>query len=329
MLLMDSVFQAGSLLRSVSSDPTAAMYVALADKLAPRRGPPPQRFVFDQRAATMATELTVGRPKPFREVLNSIILPYSGLWLEWEDRHRETLRKRFPQNPIMAELRPLPERFGFYVEAIPGGNYRQGRITWVWTQRMGTKRRLMGALNLDDMPNVSGVTTVFDLDQEWPIDLIDRYPLLLADIWADNPIQNEAFHAIWRTATYEVNEEAIEMYGKGEFIRSMMFADVVGEYIMFWACMLVLKNLVDSRNSTRTRTTSKPVLMERLNRQRLRQEKFPLLDHRVVSITEGVVPSRSRSPLDYRRKSPHIHLVSHYLGRHGKIVFPYTRGFGT
>jgi hypothetical protein len=322
MLLMDQVYQTGQQVDGGSFRPSAMplmrIYADLANRLQPKKGPPPQRFLFDQKAIVTATELTLGRPKVFREVLRHIRLPYPACWIEWEDAGRTALREKFEQPPELDEIRPLPERMGFLVEATDD-TYRRGRITWAWCRKKTIA---------DDIPNVSGITTHFDLDGDYPIDFVDKHPLELAKLWADNPVQEREFTSIWRTAYHQADEDAIAPIATNAFLRAILFADVVGEYIMTWACLMVLLDTRRSRNPNSAGVILRGVDMSRLNRNRLKNGKFPLLDHRTVHIAPALRPILTRAPLDYRRKSPRIHLVSSYLGWHGNIVFPYTCGFG-
>jgi hypothetical protein len=271
----------------------------------------------------------------FREVMRVSHIPYPALWIEWEDVARAELRQKFEQPQELKEIRPYPERFGFLIEADPETDYRSGQITYAWTQK---EDRLPGFLQsryksvFDDTPNVSAVTTYFNLDGDYPIDFVDKQPLQLAILWEDNPIQHEAFHSIWRTAHHRLNEAAVEPLTQDAFGRALLYADVVGEYIMVWACLMVLAEArmmpTPRPGKNIARVVLRSVDMSKLNKARIRSGKTALLDHRTVHINSVVEAVQMRGPLDYRRKSPRIHLVGSYLGWHGKIVFPYTRGRG-
>lgn len=348
---MDTIIHAGviAIQNGLHRHPTMATYVNLAKKLAPElpelhggkpnKSPPPARFVYDENAIRTATELTLGRPKVYRQVMAQSRAPYPCFWIEWEDIGRVKLREKFKQPEALQELRPFPQRFGFFIETGPNydtrnPSYRRGKITWAWTQKTHKLNLPPEMAFLSDMPNISGITSHFDLDADFQIELIEKYPLQLAQIWADNPIQHEAFTSIWRTVRQEADEAAIAgIIGQqrpgedklADFARAMLYADVVGEYIMTWACMMVM-SAARNRNSTGGGVELRSVDMSKLNKGRLRNGKVPLLNHRTVHIVSGSRAVQMRGPLDYSRKSPHIHLVGSYLGWHGKIVFPYTRG---
>jgi hypothetical protein len=102
-------------------------------------------------------------------------------------------------------------------------------------------------------------------------------------------------------------------------------ADVYGEFIMIWACLLLL-------------TASRPVVayttvdLGRLNKARAKRHELPLCDHTRVSMRLGDRHQRPGVPLGHARKSPRIHLVGRYLARRGDkhwICEPYWRGEGT
>lgn len=326
--------------------PTMSMYVDLAKRLAPEipelngghrcTDPPPARFVFDENSIRTATELTLGRPKVYRQVMANSRVPYPAVWFEWEDAGRAKLREKFKQSDELTAIRPIPERFGFFIESGANyddsqpRNYRRGKITWAWTQKTDFPTDLPF---LNDIPNISGITSHFDLDMDMPIDFIERYPLQLARLWKDNPVQHEEFRSIWRSVRQEVNEPAIAPMVQShrdpkmrEFARALLFADVVGEYIMSWACLMVL-SAARNRKPQSGGVEIRSVDMSRLNKNRSRKGNLSLLDHRTVHIVKPqYTPQQMRAPLDYSRKSPHIHLVSCYLSVNGNLVFPYTRG---
>ncbi len=72
----------------------------------------------------------------------------------------------------------------------------------------------------------------------------------------------------------------------------------------------------------------------KLNKARRKRGRSALLDHTTVNLNVDL-PRVSRrgtgQPLDYRRKSPRIHLVGSYLARRGarhRVIFSYVRGGG-
>jgi hypothetical protein len=314
MYLMDTIGHAAQLMRPIS-DPVVGVFADLAKRL---EGAP--RFLFDDAATRTAVELNLGRPKVLREAMAHIRIPYPKLWVEWDDAARQKLREKFDEPLSYAELRPMPGRVGFLLEADPSG--RRGHATWLWTTpQSGTT----------DIASVGAIEPFFDLDRRFALPPARVEGLLkgnLAREWLDNPVQLEALFDIWRTAEHRPSQ-----WGKhylalfDQLQEALSYADVVGEYMMIWAALLLL-------------TASRPVVdlvsidLGRLNRRRVKQGKRPLLDYTQVSLhldsPETQYNPVLRGPL-YGRKSPRVHLVSSYLARRGDkhwVVQPYWRGQG-
>lgn len=232
------------------------------------------------------------------------------------------------------KLRPIPQRFGFLIEAEPGDNnkkgLRQGKITWAWNTNM-----LKSDILPDYVPNVSAVNTYFNLDRDdYSLDYLKRFPLRITNVWRDNPVQHGAVFDIWRTCRHVMAEEgdALIRYSSDrtalslQLTEDLFFSDVIGEYIMVWACLILLT----TRQTVNYRTVDTAVL----NKARSKKGKPLLLDHQTVHINlSGNNVGRHHRPLGFTRKSPRIHMVSSYpyLRRSGEygIVLPYIRGSGT
>src|SRR4029077_13069535 len=167
-------------------NPPLRGYTELAAKLI---GCP--RYILDAKATRTVVELNLGRPKIMREAMQHCAVPYPRLWVEWDDADRQRLRDRFNEPLAYAELRPMPGRVGFLVEADPTG--RRGRVIWAWTTPGS------------EIPNVGAIEARFDLDVVHPLDQ-DRVIGLqrgnLVRLWEGNPVQIEALFDIWRTAVH-------------------------------------------------------------------------------------------------------------------------------
>lgn len=314
MLLMDMVAQTAAMI-GATDEPVLAGLVDMAHRL---EGAP--RFLFDDAATRTAVELNLGRPKVLREAMAHLRIPYTKLWVEWDDRARQKLRDKFDKPLEFAELRPNPLRIGFLLEADPAG--RRGTATWAWSSPQSA---LHGGV-----PNIGAVQPYFDLDQRFflPADRVEG--LMggnLAALWRDNPVQLEQLFDIWRTS-----EHRISPWGKDylalsdELHRQLAYADVVGEYIMIWCSLMLL-------TASRPIIDLTPVDLGRLNKQRVKKGKVPLFDHTRVTLhlTRQAHDPVLRGPLGYSRKSPRVHLVASYLARRGNkhwVVSPYWRGKG-
>lgn len=324
MYLMDTIRQlAGIVAARRVKDPVLVGYADLADRLV---GAP--RFLLDPAATRTIVELNLGRPKVTLEAMAHIRVPYSRLWVEWDDADRQRLREKFDEPLSFAELRPMPGRVGFLLETEAGG--RAGTATWAWTNG----RNHEGQQKIDGVavPNIGAVQPYFDLDRRFELSA-DRVEGLrkgnLAKLWHDNPVQLGALFDIWRTSIHAPSawgEQYFEVLGNASLPIALSYADVVGEYIMIWATMLLL-------------TASRPVVdldavdLSRLNKRRQKRGDVPLLDHTRVSMRLTPMEHRPiiRGALGFARKSPRVHLVSRYLARRGDrhwIVEPYWRGTG-
>lgn len=318
MYLMDEITSFAAALRRKRADPVVRGYIDLADRLV---GAP--RFLLDAKATRTAVELNLGRPKVTLDAMAHLHIPYSKLWVEWDDGDRQRLREKFDEVQDYAELRPMPKRVGFLLEADEGG--RRGTATWAW---MPPASEGLG------VPNIGAVQPYFDLDRrfELPEGRIGEGLLKgnLAQLWLDSPVQLNALFDIWRTCEHLPSEWGGRHYwpalGNDPLMIDLCYSDVVGEYIMIWAVMLML-------TASRPLLAMTPVDQGKINKHRVRRGEEPLLDHTRVSLRLSPKEQRPliRSELGYTRKSPRVHLVSRYLARRGDkhwVVEPYWRGSG-
>lgn len=322
MYLMDSLVQCARVLQKegLFASGIVNAYTDLAHRLwtAPR-------FLLDDAATRTFVELTLGRPKVLREAMHHLRVPYRRMWVEWPDAARQQLRDRFEDKEPMkfAELRPMPGRVGFLIEADEIG--RRGRATWAWTTPPN-----------DDIPSIGCIEARYDLDRTFPLSEERRSGLYggnLAQLWNENEVQQEAFFDIWRTGTHVpsswTRDYIASSAGVGRdpaLALSLAYADVVGEYISIWSILLLL-------TASRPIVRLDPVDRGRLNKVRKKRGATPLLDHTHVclDLSQQTVRPVIRGALGRARKSPRIHMVSSYLARRGDkhwIVSPYFRGVG-
>src|SRR5688572_8313347 len=224
MYLMDAVLKTCSLFgEAARKELTIQGYLALAGKL---QGTP--RYLLDSAACRTAVEISLGRPKIIREAMTHIHIPYSRLWVEWDDTDRQQLREKLGQAREYTEMRPMPGRVGFLLEVEEG---RRGSATWAWSTPGGT-----------DIPNIGPVRPHFDLDQIFSFEQHTAGFLKgnLARFWEDSPVQLEALFDIWRTSRHTPDAWASAFWSKmadPRLAASLSYSDVVGEYIMILAVM--------------------------------------------------------------------------------------------
>jgi hypothetical protein len=322
--LMDDITRIGALVRSSrNGDALMRGYADLADKLV---GTP--RFLLDADACRTCVELNLGRPKVILETLAHLTIPYPRIWVEWDDSDRARLREHFPWEELtLKELRPMPGRVGFLLEAE---GPRRGTATWAWTTPNGPSTKLGLDKHGLNIPNIGAVQPYFDLDQTFELGSeLDKQQLKLAMLWQDHPVQLRALFDIWRTCEHKPSrwgQHHIAALGGGDLVRALCYSDVVGEYIMLWAFLLLL-------TSSRKTIDLRPVDRAKLNKARAKKREVLLLDHTLVTmhVDPYLRQAQTRQPLGYQRKSPRVHLVSSYLARRGNrhwIVQPYMRGSG-
>jgi hypothetical protein len=316
--LSDAARQFGSLQLNATTRWMSA-YTDLVERM---QGAP--RFLLDAAATRTAVELNLGRPKILLEAMRHIRIPYRRMWIEWDDHDRYRLREKFSNDELSyAELRPLPGRVGFLLEAEPDG--RHGTAIWAWT----TPDRKEAVA----YPNIGAIQPYFDLDRRLELDPVRIEGLSkgnLGRLWQDNPVQLAALFDIWRTARHEpslAGKDYFEALGNDPLALSLSYSDVVGEYIMIWVIMLMI-------TASRKVVNYTPVNRAKLNKLRRQRKQVPLFDH--TQVTMHVTPHDQRpvvgrDALGYSRKPPRIHQVSSYLARRGDkhwIVSPYIRGSG-
>jgi hypothetical protein len=320
MYLMDHIIESAHLARKekMTNHPVMSIFPILEQKL---EGCP--RFLFDDNAIHTAVELTLGRPKVLREAMNHLRIPYTKLWVEWLESGRQKLRDTFGiVEKESLVLRPLPTRLGFLMEVDESG--RKGVVTWGWTNNF---------VEDNEPPNICPISAYFDLDGNFS-QLTQRTNFLranLAQMWKENPIQTEALLSIWETSQHQPSDWGSRFLTNtksyDDSIRVQHFyADIYGEYIMIWACMMLL-------TSSRKILDYEEVNLSKLNKARISKDQPPKLDHTRISlhINKEVYVHQKGVPLGFERKSPRIHMVSSYLGRRGNkhwIVQPYWRGKG-
>ena len=320
MYLMDTINQAAERIRAASLVPTTQMMAAYADLGTRLQGTP--RFLLDRRACQTSVELSLGRPKVLREAMSFVRVPYRRMWVEWDDVDRSEIRDRLGEVIELPELRPLPGRVGFLLEADETG--RRGTATWAWTTGSGGLTT--------GFPNVAPIEQHYDLDQTFPIEPTIREGLLGAkifEVWKDNPVQMAAMLDIWHTCEHKLADwgpSYLAQFGNPEMALMLSRADVVGEYITIWS---VLMMLTASRPFIRLDTVD----MGKLNKHRAKKREAPLLDYTRVSLDLSLHVARPvrRDSLGYQRKPPRIHIVSSFLNRRGDkhwIVAPFMRGSG-
>jgi hypothetical protein len=284
------------------------------------------KFLFDENSIHTAVELTLGRPKVLRDIMNYIRIPYPKIWIEWPEAGRQKLRDTLAPNEKYNPSRPLPTKIGFLIEADEAG--RKGIVTWVWTNL---------SLGEDDPPNVCPISQFFDLDKKFPQDPRHFNNFLqanLASIWKEKPIQVEALKDIWRTSVHKPSDWGagyINFYGtkpgyNDQFMLDNLYADVYGEYIMVWSVMILL-------TSSKKILDLKEIDYGKLNVARQIKGKSPLANHTrcTLYINRERKIMQPTGPLGYTRKSPRIHLVSSFPVTRGNkhwVVQPYWRGKG-
>jgi hypothetical protein len=318
MYLMDNIVDIAHMVRErgMIKHPIAGVFPAMDDVL---QGCP--RFLFDEQSIHTAVELTLGRPKIMRQAMQHLRIPYTKLWIEWPEAGRQKLRDTFSERDAIDSLdRPLPIRLGFLLETDEKG--RKGTVTWAWNNHFIKKH---------EPPNICPISAFFDLDGDFAQDsqIAAFIKANLASLWKDKPIQLEALLSIWRTSVHAPNEwgvKYIKQTGSTGWVVQNFYADVYGEYIMVWACLLLL-------TSSRKIVDYSPVDMNKLNKIRRLSNKPLKLDHTIVSMHIGndVRIHQQGVPLGFTRKSPRIHMVASYLNRRGDkhwIVQPYWRGSG-
>jgi hypothetical protein len=323
--IVETVYEAKK--RRLLNHPVLSIFPELEEKL---KGCP--RFLFDENSIHTAVELTLGRPKVLREAMEHLRIPYTKMWIEWPESGREKLRQTFSIDAYEYPNRPLPTRLGFLIESDEKG--RKGMVTWVWNNHFIKK---------GEPPNVSPISPFFDLDFDYskiasPTFVKSFLDANLANIWKDNKIQLEALLSIWNTSHHKPSEwgakfinlptprDPIFYYGNNDRRIANFYADVYGEYIMIWSCLLLL-------TSSKKIVQLEDVDMSDLNRIRRRMDKPQKLDHTNVTIyiNENTHTHTQGQPLGFTRKSPRIHMVSSYLARRGDkhwVVMPYWRGKG-
>jgi hypothetical protein len=316
---MDNIVEMAGLAKTRPFNPIIAIFGAMEDKL---KGAP--RFLLDTNAIHTATELTFGRPKVLLEAMAHCHIPYSKMWVEWEESGRENLRRRFPDAVINEPGRPIPVRVGFFLECEKGG--RKGQVTWAWESPIMDGLQISKDLN---PANIAPISAYFNLDQRIKQPIENTLGLSIANLarlWTDNPIQKEALFQIWETAEHSPNRWGEMFLNRNPHQREAAYADVYGEYITVWAIMMLL-------TASRPIVHYTPVDQSKLNKARVKRHEVPRLDHTRVTIHLNAAEraQQIRTPLGFTRKSPRIHMVSRYLARRGNkhwIVEPYMRGQG-
>lgn len=324
MYLMDSIIECAERARvsRMMRHPIIGIFPIMQRKL---DGCP--RFMFDDASIHTAVELTLGRPKVLKEAMDHLRIPYTKMWVEWNEAGRQKLRDTFgaQDKELTTPLRPLPRRLGFLLEVDDTG--RKGTATWAWSSHVKGE---------DEPPNICPISPFFDLDEKYPQDnhIIKNFLTAnIANLWKDNPIQLEALLGIWETSLHKPSDWGITFLAQSEASYmstqqrlSHYYADVYGEYIMIWACLMLL-------TSSKKILELKPVDMSWLNKKRAKKGVTPKLDHTMVClhVNQEIHIHQQGVPLGHERKSPRIHMVSSYLARRGNkhwIVQPYWRGSG-
>lgn len=318
MYLMDVITATAALAGPGREDhPVLKVFPQIVERM--RHAP---RYLLDASVMQASIEIGLGRPSIFREAMRHLRVPYSAMWIEWEETSRGMLRDRLHES-VIDPTKPLPARLGFLIEADPGG--RQGMVTWAWVMHQRSADYDLPGVPV--VPNISPFHVYFDLDRTVDQDdeMVQGLSLgQLARMWQDNPVQHEALLDIWRTSRHVAAE-----WGRPwmqESRQRYFLADIYGEYIGIWSIMLLL-------TAARPTVEYKEVDLSRLNRARAKARKVPLLDYAQVTmhIDRRTVAEQRRQPLGYARKSPRIHMVSRYLNRRGDkhwIVEPFIRGSG-
>lgn len=329
MYLMDEIAEAAKEIRDRNeiAHPVMGIYHTLAKEL---DGCP--RFIFDNDAIHTAVELTLGRPKIILDAIKHLTIPYPKIWVEWSESGRERLREVFTESEaeVKNPNRPLPNKIGFFLKTDNG---RRGGVYWAWNVPKNSNIRI-------NPPNICPISPYFDLDREFkqPERLVRTFLIAnIASLWKNNPIQQEALKAIWRTAEHLPSSNWGVKYlkyvcGQDQSLWDIrlnhFYADVYGEYIMIWAILLLL-------TSSRKIVEETAIDLSGLNKARKKRNQIPKYNYTKVNLYINPIEEEHvkviRGPLGYSRKSPRIHLVSSFLNRRGNkhwVVQPFWRGKG-
>jgi hypothetical protein len=273
MYLMDHLIEIAHEVRKlkVTNHPVTGVFPDLEERL---KGCP--RFLFDDNSIHTAVELTLGRPKVLREIMSHIRIPYTKMWVEWNESGREKLRQTFGpgENGANDPSRPLPTKLGFLLECNEAG--RKGQVTWAWTNTHITDR---------DPPNVAPISAFFDLDGHFPQDQARERNFLkanLGNLWKHSPIQQQSLLSIWETAQHIPSEWGMKYLMAtsdrlNQWQINNFYADVYGEYIMVWSIMILL-------TSSRKILDYEKIDNTKWNKARAKQGKPAKLDHTRCSL---------------------------------------------
>ncbi|MBP2315445.1 hypothetical protein [Azospirillum soli] len=264
----------------------------------------PVRFVMSEDVAQAAALLT-GKPEMLAKAVEVLRVPYPEMWIEWSERSRiEGLRKE-GLLPDLPEGRHHPEKVGLWIKADASGRRGEFRVYWLADTTMATRADLICHFDFDS-PVADHLIGVGERKGG------------CGEHFGLAPTETAAF-----TFTHRGNvlrPETLQRYICDNA------ADVATEIDHFVAALALLT----AQRAIHTVEHE----FGRLNRQRQKSGKPPLLDYREVRMSVSTAATRRAGggKTENDRRAARLHWVRGHLKKRGEKLYwwsAHPRGTGT
>lgn len=274
----------------------------------------PTRYVLSDELTTLCTALAYSKGTRTLECADLLHMPAEQVWIEWcEAPCRNELERYGFKTPL--EHVGIVGRRGALIRASRDG--RRGSIRTFWT---------VGGSELDVL--ASSVEAYFDFDTpdgEEPSAPHgdDRVAICVADTSNDGAdLLQRCFRFRYERSWANYYEQAALSVEQREAITVHALGTIAIDVpVILTFCLLLV---------TRPGLPRRPLMLERLNRSRVKNGKRPLLDH--IEVLAPVIPqyrNSSNSLETSARRSPRLHHVRGHLVRRASQLFwrvPHLRG---
>jgi hypothetical protein len=318
MRLLDSVAHCRvPLIIPSALDASLPIQVAGPSRYAAQVAGCPLRFVLGNDLAQASSELAFADGARLVGCLDLLRMPAQNLWIEWNDEvHKRVIQET--QSAAHVDTGATGRKVGILLRASPNGLTAIGRTFWA-----------DAASDESAEVTLSPLETHFDLRGEFKqADGLDALSGAFVDATHS---RNGATATLLDHVRFRFDESWAAYYrpaAADPHFRHRLITESINS--IAWDAPLVLAFLL--LLSAKDATRKAPVSRAAINRKRLANGRWPLLDHIEVNASLDALSSAESSGESSGRQSPRLHHVRGHLVRREDRVFwrvPHLRGSGT
>jgi len=269
----------------------------------------PQRYILDDTATKLCTELAVLDPELLYKSFDILRLPAERLWIEWRERPRFEALRLLPVDLPDPSVIPNESRAGVLIEANADG--RSG-LAWLFT---GYKE------SADFCPLYLNFSTETSLSAPRREANLSTFSISIPKLPNLKPVLDHCLVNVERSWSDYCRNASASVEEANRYIQTM-----AGKIWLDWPFVAAFLLLYQARSVFQAR----PSKLADLNRARAKRGKIDLLEHveMVASLGVGVAQGPGRGPAMVQAGKRLHHVRGHLVRRGDKLHWrsPHLRG---